>query len=142
MKFKKHNVLLFLMFIFFTLFFNSVEADDSTVPVTTPPMGWNSWNWFGRNINEKVVLETINAFSKQGLSKAGYHYVVIDGGWRANHLDKNGALIVDSNKFPHGIKYLADYAHSHGLKLGLHVVAGAQDCANNWTGIKAVKHCI
>lgn len=136
---KSFKDIVLLLLLIFCTFAQSVQNNTRQHPAISPlppPMGWNSWNWFGRNINEKLILETIDVFSKQGLHNAGYQYVVIDGGWRTNHLDKNGALIVDSNKFPHGIKYLADYAHNHGLKLGLHIVAGEQDCAKNWTGSK------
>src|SRR5580693_3916458 len=71
----------------------------------TPPMGWNSWNWFGKKkIDENVVREVIDAMSDQGLRDAGYRYVVVDGGWRASTLGAGGMLLPDTVKFPHGIK--------------------------------------
>ncbi|MGC6430284.1 MAG: glycoside hydrolase family 27 protein [Jejuia sp.] len=101
----------------------------------TPPMGWNSWNWHGKkNINERVVLETIDAMVSTGLKAAGYQYVVIDGGWRDSILGENGELKWNTTKFPNGIKYLADYAHSKGLKLGVHVVPGSHDCGRDNVG--------
>lgn len=60
--------------------------------------------------------------------------MVIDGGWRAKQLGQNGELLVDSIKFPNGIKYLADYAHKKGLKLGLHTVPGSHDCGGDQVG--------
>ncbi|SNZ01761.1 glycoside hydrolase family 27 protein [Flagellimonas pacifica] len=101
----------------------------------TPPMGWNSWNWFGKkDINEKIMYEVIDAIDQSGLKTAGYEYVVIDGGWRDTKLGENGALLAHPVKFPNGIKPLADYAHSKGLKFGLHTVPGTADCINDPVG--------
>ena len=101
----------------------------------TPPMGWNSWNWFGKNsINEKIVKEVIDAMVDNGLRDAGYIYVVVDGGWRDTKLGPNGELLPHPDKFPHGIKPLADYAHSKGLKFGLHTVPGTHDCGGDPVG--------
>jgi alpha-galactosidase len=101
----------------------------------TPPMGWNSWNWFGKNtINEKIVIEVIDAMVNEGLRDAGYNYVMVDGGWRDIKLGPNGELLPNPDKFPHGIKPLADYAHSKGLKFGLHTVPGTHDCGGDPVG--------
>ncbi len=101
----------------------------------TPPMGWNSWNWHGKkDINEQVVRETIDAIVREGLRDAGYIYVVIDGGWRDTRLGPGGELVPHPDKFPNGIKPLADYAHSNGLKLGLHIVPGTNDCLGDPVG--------
>ena len=101
----------------------------------TPPMGWNSWNWFGKtNVNEKVVREVIDAIVKDGLRDAGYNYIVVDGGWRDIKLGPNGELLANPVRFPHGIKVLADYAHSKGLKFGLHTVPGTHDCGGDKVG--------
>jgi len=101
----------------------------------TPPMGWNSWNWFGKKeINENIVTEVIDAIVANGLKDAGYVYVVVDGGWRDVKLDPEGRLLANPLKFPHGIKPLADYAHSKGLKFGLHVVPGTHDCGGDPVG--------
>lgn len=101
----------------------------------TPPMGWNSWNWFGKHdINETVVRETIDAMVENGLRDAGYNYVVVDGGWRDTVLTKEGKLRAHPIKFPNGIKALADYAHSKGMKFGVHVVPGSHDCGMDPVG--------
>jgi len=104
-------------------------AEPSRNLAATPPMGWNSWNWFGKQaINEQTVRECMDALVDQGLRAAGYTYVVVDGGWRDNQLGSNGELRSDPVKFPHGLKSLADYAHAKGLKFGLHTVPGTLDC--------------
>ena len=101
----------------------------------SPPMGWNSWNWFGKQeINEEVVQGVIDAMATSGLKEAGYEYVVIDGGWRNKDLGPDNELLPDPDKFPHGIKALADRAHSRGLKLGLHTVPGTHDCGGDKVG--------
>lgn len=101
----------------------------------TPPMGWNSWNWFGKNgINEQLVREIIDAMASNGLRDAGYQYVVIDGGWRDTKLGPKGELLCHPIKFPNGIKPLADYAHSKGMKIGLHTVPGTHDCGGDLVG--------
>ena len=101
----------------------------------SPPMGWNSWNWHGKkDITEKVVEETIDAMVTSGLRDAGYVYVVIDGGWRDTKLGPGGELRAHPTKFPGGIKRLADYAHSRGLKFGLHTAPGTHDCGGDAVG--------
>ena len=101
----------------------------------TPPMGWNSWNWFGKkNVNEQVVVEVIDAMVKEGLRDAGYNYIIVDGGWRDTKLGPKGELLAHPVKFPRGMKFLADYAHSKGLKFGLHTVPGTHDCGGDAVG--------
>ena len=101
----------------------------------TPPMGWNSWNFHGKkDINEQLIMETIDALADQGFRDAGYEYVVIDGGWRTRQLGSNGVLQAHPEKFPNGIKPIADYAHSKGLKIGLHTVPGTHDCGGDAVG--------
>mgnify|MGYP004487603355 FL=1 len=95
----------------------------------TPPMGWNSWNTFGKDINERVIFETADAIAKSGLRDAGYEYVVIDDIWALKERDENGRLVPDPEKFPHGIKYVSDYVHSKGLKFGMYSCAGYLTCA-------------
>ncbi|MBR5858941.1 MAG: glycoside hydrolase family 27 protein, partial [Clostridia bacterium] len=97
--------------------------------VRTPPMGWNSWNTFGRNIDEKLIMETADAFIENGLLEAGYNYLVIDDCWAEMKRDENNRLVPDKNKFPNGMKYVADYVHSKGLKFGMYSCAGNLTCA-------------
>ena len=92
------------------------------------PIGWNSWNKFGCNITERIIIDTIDAFNTSGLIEAGYNYINIDDCWQKRR-DINGKIIPDSVAFPKGMKYLADYAHSKGLKFGLLSDAGTLTCA-------------
>ena len=95
----------------------------------TPPMGWNSWNTFGwKDLHADVIRETIDAFVSEGLKAAGYEYVVIDDTWQASERE-GGRLMWDRQRFPDGIKPLADYAHSKGLKFGIYSCAGTHTCA-------------
>ncbi|MDQ6470972.1 glycoside hydrolase family 27 protein [Flavobacterium sp. LHD-80] len=95
----------------------------------TPPMGWNSWNTFATNIDEKLVKETADIMVSSGLAAAGYNYIVLDDGWMTKQRDANGDLVPDPVKFPSGMKALIDYVHSKGLKFGLYNCAGTQTCA-------------
>lgn len=95
----------------------------------TPPMGWNSWNTFGENINEKLIMETADKMVEQGLLDCGYEYLVIDDCWSLRKRDEEGRLIADPEKFPHGMKVVADYVHSKGLKFGMYSCAGNLTCA-------------
>ena len=94
----------------------------------TPPMGWNSWNTFGGNINEQVIKETADAMVDTGLLKAGYNYLVIDDHWSLHERDENGMLVADPEKFPNGMKAVADYVHSKGLKFGMYSCTGVLTC--------------
>lgn len=94
----------------------------------TPPMGWNTWNTFGKNIDEKLILETADAMIANGLKDAGYEYLVIDDCWSNKQRDANGNLMTDPVRFPHGLKYLADYIHSKGLKFGIYSCCGPLTC--------------
>src|SRR5215212_8619392 len=95
----------------------------------TPPMGWNSWNTFNTKISEQLVKETADKMVSSGMKDAGYIYLVLDDGWMAKERDKNGDLVADPEKFPHGMKTVADYVHSKGLKFGLYNCAGTLTCA-------------
>jgi len=97
--------------------------------VTRPPLGWNTWNTFGANISEELIMQSADAMVREGLLDAGYEYVVIDDIWALKERDKNGRLVPDPEKFPHGMKYLSDYIHSKGLKFGMYSSAGYQTCA-------------
>ncbi|MBQ9743992.1 MAG: glycoside hydrolase family 27 protein [Clostridia bacterium] len=94
-----------------------------------PPMGWNSWNTFTNKIDEKLIMETADAMVDNGLLDAGYEYLVIDDCWSEKQRDENGMLVADKEKFPHGIKYVADYVHSKGLKFGMYSCCGTLTCA-------------
>ncbi len=93
----------------------------------TPPMGWNSWNKFACNVSEKLIMQMADAMISSGMHEAGYDYIVIDDCWQVDR-DKNGEIVADKERFPHGIKYLAGYIHSRGLKFGIYSCAGTKTC--------------
>ena len=109
-----------------------VTADDGGL--VAPPMGWNSWNAWGLNVDEARVEAAAQALVSSGLRDAGYDYVVLDGGWRAPTRDANGNMQANPQKFPDGIKALADYVHSLGLKFGIHQGVGTTDCSGTGPG--------
>ncbi|TMC77219.1 MAG: glycoside hydrolase family 27 protein [Chloroflexi bacterium] len=102
------------------------RLSDGLAP--TPPMGWNSWNRFGVKIDENLVLETAEAMVASGMRDAGYRYVVIDDGWMAPDRDRDGDFVADPEKFPSGIKALADRIHALGLRFGIYTDAGTKTC--------------
>lgn len=93
----------------------------------TPPMGWNSWNKFACDVSEKLIREMADAMVSSGMQAAGYQYVNIDDCWQVSR-DSEGTIVADPARFPSGIKALADYVHSKGLKLGIYTDAGTQTC--------------
>jgi len=111
---------------------STVSSIGSTLPVgnglaLTPPMGWNSWNHFGCNVSSELIRETADAMVASGMKDAGYRYVVIDDCWQVAR-DSSGRIVADSTRFPEGMKALADYVHSKGLKFGLYTDAGRRTC--------------
>ncbi|CAN6165994.1 unnamed protein product [Urochloa humidicola] len=120
-------------------------ADADTLPVAgralldnglgvTPQMGWNSWNHFECDINETVIRSTADALVATGLAKAGYTYVNIDDCWADDQRTGEGYLTANPKTFPSGIKALADYVHSKGLKLGIYSSAGTRTCSDRMPG--------
>lgn len=100
----------------------------------TPQMGWNSWNHFNCMIDEKIIRETADALVSTGLAKLGYIYVNIDDCWAELSRDDKGSLVPKKSTFPSGIKALADYVHSKGLKLGIYSDAGYFTCSKKMPG--------
>ncbi|CAM3644071.1 glycoside hydrolase family 27 protein [Mucilaginibacter galii] len=105
---------------------NTVQKVTNLAP--TPPMGWNSWNTFQAKIDEKLLRDMVDTYVATGMRDAGYKYFVLDDGWMAMERDKNGSLVADPKKFPSGMKSLADYVHSKGLKFGIYNCAGDKTC--------------
>ncbi len=90
----------------------------------TPPMCFSTWNTFKMEPTEDVIKRIADLMVKKGFKDAGYQYVNIDEGW-AYGRDEKGRIIPDSTKFPHGMKALADYIHSKGLKAGIYTNLGS-----------------
>jgi alpha-galactosidase len=93
----------------------------------TPPMGWNSWNHFYCNVSDSLIRGTTDAMVSSGMRDAGYKYVIIDDCWQTSR-DARGTIVADPVRFPRGIKALADYVHSKGLKFGIYTDAGTKTC--------------
>ena len=100
----------------------------------TPPMGWNSWNVFTSTVNEKLIMEMADAMVANGMRDLGYQYVNMDDDWHAREREADGRPKADSVKFPHGMRYLADYVHSRGLKIGIYSCAGTKTCCGEFGG--------
>ena len=101
----------------------------------TPPLGWNSWNIFHENINEKQIQEIADAMVESGLRDAGYIFLNLDDNWMDTKRDAEGALQNNPKTFPSGMKAIADYVHSKGLKFGLYGDHGKRTCHHynsNW----------
>ncbi|WP_433294114.1 cellulose binding domain-containing protein [Actinoplanes sp. CA-030573] len=117
----------------FTLCAPSAQALENGV-ARTPPMGWNSWNTFGCNINETLIRQMADAIVSSGMSDLGYKYVVVDDCWFNPNRDSSGNLQGDPSRFPSGMKSLGDYLHGKGLKFGLYEVPVAKTCAQGTGG--------
>lgn len=104
------------------------QADNNQLALT-PPMGWSSWYPFVDTINEKKIMETADAMVSSGLRDAGYTILQLDDGWMAKKRDAKSRQFADTIRFPRGMKFLADYLHERGLKLGIYSSAGATTCA-------------
>ena len=94
----------------------------------TPQMGWSSWNKFQTNIHEDLIKDIADKMVEYGLVDAGYVYLNLDDGWHGER-DAQGFIHEDPEKFPSGMKALADYLHARGLKLGIYSDAGTNTCA-------------
>jgi alpha-galactosidase len=105
-----------------------VQALENGV-ARTPPMGWNSWNTFGCNINEALIRQMADAMVSSGMRDLGYQYVVVDDCWMNPNRDSAGNLQGDPGRFPSGMKALGDYIHARGLKFGIYQGPLDQTCA-------------
>lgn len=102
--------------------------------VAKPPMGWNSWNTFYDQIDENLFLSVADVMADSGLADVGYEYLIIDDCWSHCTRDSAGRLKANPDRFPRGIKALADYIHSKGLKIGIYSCCGLHTCAAKYPG--------
>ena len=134
----KNQILLILTVLFYLT--SQAQVDQLA---KTPPMGWNSWDCFGMDITDEELKSTADYMARH-MKKYGWEYVVLDMGWYygdglntsnfkmekpPQHIDEYGRLIPATRKFPSsvsekGLKPVADYIHSKGLKFGLHIMRG------------------
>src|SRR5215467_388281 len=103
----------------------TVSAQQPAKLAATPPMGWNSWNHFNKQIDDATIRAQADAMVASGMRDAGYVYVNIDDTWEGER-DAQG-IIHSNSKFP-DMKALADYVHSKGLKLGIYSSPGPKTC--------------
>ncbi len=96
--------------------------------VRTPPMGWNSWNHFAKEIDEDLIKKIADAMVESGMKDAGYEFLVLDDAWMAPERDENGRLMGDTDRFPSGMKALGEYIHGKGLKFGIYEDRGHSTC--------------
>lgn len=121
----------FIVHLLLIFFFSPLQGqiNKKTHLAPTPPMGWNSWNTFRCDgLNEQLVKDIADIMSTNGMKEAGYEYVNLDDCWQIGRYP-DGRIMVDSIRFPSGIKALSDYVHSKGLKLGIYSDAGLMTCA-------------
>ena len=124
----KSLIFALIIFMLFSLCFSgSIWAQKFENLAPTPPMGWNSWNKFGCRVSESLIQEMADAMVESGMADAGYQYIVIDDCWQVGR-DSLGNIIPDPEHFPSGMKALADYIHSRGLKFGIYSCAGSKTC--------------
>jgi alpha-galactosidase len=119
------KILIIKFIVCLTLLTLSAQSFDELAK--TPPMGWNSWNKFGCDVSETLIKEMADAMVSSGMRDAGYQYIVIDDCWQIDR-DSSGNIIADPERFPSGIKALADYIHKLGLKFGIYSCAGSKTC--------------
>ncbi|WP_200307350.1 RICIN domain-containing protein [Streptomyces adelaidensis] len=105
-----------------------VAVTDRQIAVPEAPMGWASWNAFAAKVDYNVIKQQVDAFVAAGLPQAGYDYINIDEGWWQGTRDSAGNITIDEAEWPGGMKAIADYIHSKGLKAGIYTDAGKDGC--------------
>jgi len=104
---------------------------------TLPPMGWNSWNAFGTDIDEEKILGSAQRIVDTGLAAKGYHYINLDDGWALKRRQPDGHMIMRADKFPSArvggdtptFKPFTDRLHAMGLKAGIYSDLGRNTCS-------------
>jgi len=130
----KNNLLLVLSFALLSTGTLFAQNSVSKGLALTPPRGWNTWNKFGCNVSDELVRGAADAMVSSGMKDAGYQYIVIDDCWQVKR-DEHGNIVPDPQRFPNGIKAVADYVHSRGLKFGIYSDAGEKTCAGRPGGL-------
>ena len=107
------------------------SKEQLNIKQLTPMMGWASWNQYRVNISEEIIKKQADAMVNNGLCKAGYNFINIDDGFFGGR-DSKGNILSHPIRFPNGMKALADYIHSKGLKAGIYSDTGINTCASYW----------
>lgn len=115
-----------LLFVVIVISHFGISAQNQQLALT-PPMGWNSWNLVEAEVSDPLIREIADAMVSTGMKEAGYQYIIIDDFWVGGR-DATNHLFPDQKRFPNGMKALADYVHSKGLKLGIYSDAAEYTC--------------
>ena len=100
----------------------------------SPTMGWSSWNTYGVNISESLIMRQTDAMVQKGLKDAGYNHINIDDGYFGGRDAETGKLLIHPTRFPNGMKGVVDYIHQKGLKAGIYSDAGRNTCGSMFSG--------
>lgn len=109
----------------------SCHKEEESIALRKPIMGWSSWNHYRANINEDIIKAQADAMVSLNLTEFGYQYINIDDGFYGGR-DAQGRIVSHPSRFPSGMKNLASYIHSRGLKAGIYSDAGINTCASYW----------
>lgn len=115
----------------------SASADATAAPqplARVPYMGWNTYYGVGGIFDERTILSVARSLIDRGLVRAGYRIVWLDFGWASGARDESGRLLVDGRQWPHGLRWLTGWLHSHGLLAGIYTDAGASGCYGRGVG--------
>lgn len=94
----------------------------------TPPMGWNSWNYYGCGVSASVLISTAQVMNQSGLLAAGYEQVNSDDCWMLQQRAANGTWIPNPATFPGGWRPVVAQIKSLGMKTGLYTARGFRTC--------------
>lgn len=129
---KRTKIKIFFVIIMMCVAISALGENREKRP---PMMGWSSWNTYGINIDENLIRRQADAMISTGLKKAGYKFINIDDGYFGGR-DAIGNLLTHPTHFANGMKVVADYIHSLGLKAGIYSDAGINTCASHAEGDK------
>ena len=111
------------------------DAATARAPLAPVPyMGWNTYYGVGGIFDEPTILSVARSLIARGLARAGYRIVWLDFGWATGARDSSGELIIDPAQWPHGLRWLTDWLHSHGLLAGIYTDAGTSGCEGRGVG--------
>ena len=112
----------------------SPTGSSNPVLAPVPYMGWNTYYGVGGIFDERTIISVANALLHRGLAKAGYDIVWLDFGWASGKRTRRGALVVDRHQWPHGLLWLTEWLHRHGLLAGIYTDAGTSGCHGQGVG--------
>ncbi len=104
------------------------------VLAAVPYMGWNTYYGVGGIFDEQTIISVANSLLHRGLARAGYRIVWLDFGWASGKRNRRGELVVDRHQWPHGLQWLTDWLHGHGLLAGIYTDAGTSGCHGQGVG--------